>query len=108
MRYHWVKDRATQKQFLVYWDKGENNLADYSTKHHPSWHCMKMRPIVLNNISNSKFETGKGVLLTPTKGLRGPHTVTVISTVKTQIQILVHYLKQFNQRTFNNVLIKLN
>ena len=38
------------------------------------------------------------MLLTPTKGPSGPRTVTVISTVKTQIQTLVAYLKQFNQR----------
>ena len=100
MRFHWVRDRASQKQFLIYWDKGSINMGDYFTKHHPSWHCIRMRPIVLNNTSNSSFETGKGVLVTPNRGPSGPRNITVITAVKTQIQILVTYLTQFNQMTF--------
>jgi hypothetical protein len=36
MRYYWIRDRITQQQFKVYWDKGINNWADYFTKHHPT------------------------------------------------------------------------
>jgi hypothetical protein len=36
MRYYWLRDRITQQQFKVYWDKGINNWADYFTKHHPT------------------------------------------------------------------------
>ena len=35
MRYFWIVDRVDQNKFLVYWDKGANNLADYYTKYHP-------------------------------------------------------------------------
>ena len=42
MRYYWLRDRQTQKQFLFFWDKGANNEADYFTKHFPaSYHRVK-------------------------------------------------------------------
>ena len=34
-RYYWLRDRVTQQQFRIYWDKGIDNWADYFTKHHP-------------------------------------------------------------------------
>ena len=43
MRYFWVVDRIKQRQFLVYWDKGSNNWADYFTKHFPPKHHRTMR-----------------------------------------------------------------
>ena len=42
MRYYWLRDRQTQQQFKIYWDKGVNNDADYFTKHHATVdHCAK-------------------------------------------------------------------
>ena len=39
MRYHWLTDRVNQRQFIIYWDKGSRNWADYFTKHFPpSYH----------------------------------------------------------------------
>ena len=35
MRLNWLRCRESQDQFRYYWDKGSNNWADYSTKHHP-------------------------------------------------------------------------
>ena len=36
MRFHWLRDRVDQGQFHLFWDSGENNLADCHTKHHPA------------------------------------------------------------------------
>ena len=43
MRFYWVCNRVQQKQFIVHWRPGSDNLADYFTKHHsPSHHrCMR-------------------------------------------------------------------
>ena len=39
MRFYWLRDRAAQKQFHIFWRKGNDNFADYYTKHHsPSHH----------------------------------------------------------------------
>lgn len=39
MNYHRIPDRDQQNEFTIYWDKGNNNLANYFTKTHPlSYH----------------------------------------------------------------------
>jgi hypothetical protein len=45
MRYHWLTDRACQKQFEVY-------LGYYHTKHHPAQHHKDMRPLVLQQANS--------------------------------------------------------
>ena len=32
MRFHWIRDRIQQKQFIVIWRKGADSLADFFTK----------------------------------------------------------------------------
>ena len=43
VRFHWLRDRECQKQFIIYWQPGESNYADYWTKHHPETHHMNTR-----------------------------------------------------------------
>jgi hypothetical protein len=47
MRFYWIRDRITQKHFLVYWYPGKLNLADYHTKHHASKHHQRVRSTYL-------------------------------------------------------------
>eukprot|EP00804_Cyclotella_cryptica_P012161 CCRYP_009866-RB/>CCRYP_009866-RB protein AED:0.59 eAED:0.47 QI:0/-1/0/1/-1/0/1/0/108 len=47
MRFHWLWDRANQKQFRFYWQQGTTNRVDYFTKHHPAAHHRNMRPELL-------------------------------------------------------------
>jgi hypothetical protein len=47
MRFHWLRDRANQKQFRFYWRPGTTNRGDYFTKHHPAAHHRNMRPELL-------------------------------------------------------------
>ena len=44
MRYFWLRDRVSQSQFYIYWDKGSNNLADYYTKHWSPTYHQQIRP----------------------------------------------------------------
>ena len=44
MIWNWLREKATQKEFRFYWDKGINNRADYHTKHHPPAHHLAQRP----------------------------------------------------------------
>ena len=48
MNFHWVKDRVSQKEFLVFWRPGHSNLGDYATKHHSPAHHILVRPIYLH------------------------------------------------------------
>ena len=43
MRFHWLRDRESQRQFRIYWRPGKTNYADYWTKHHPSKHHEHVR-----------------------------------------------------------------
>ena len=51
MRFYWVQDRVNQKQFNVYWKPGQQNLADYVTKHHTAKHHQEMRSKFLHQIN---------------------------------------------------------
>jgi hypothetical protein len=52
MRYHWLTDRVRQKQFDVYWRPGNENLADYHTKHHSAQHHKDMRHLILHEANS--------------------------------------------------------
>ena len=58
MRYWWMKDRISLKQFNLLWAPGKLNLADYFTKHHPPWHHRRMRYKYLQklNIAHSAIQ----------------------------------------------------
>ena len=47
MRFHWLRDRAAQKQFRIYWRCGPTNRADYWTKHFAGPHHRSMRQEIL-------------------------------------------------------------
>ena len=54
MRFHWLKEKDTQKYVKVFWKEGPTNLADYPTKHHPTKHHIAVRPsYVLNATSRT-------------------------------------------------------
>jgi hypothetical protein len=38
LRFYWVRDHVDQDHFIVYWQSGVTNDADYFTKHHPTSH----------------------------------------------------------------------
>ena len=42
MRFYWVRDRVSQRMFLIYWKHGKENLAD--SKHHPPTNHQRVRP----------------------------------------------------------------
>jgi hypothetical protein len=48
MQFYWIKDRTSQKQFLVYWRPGSDNHGDYHTKHHSAAHHRQQRPTFLH------------------------------------------------------------
>ena len=43
MRYYWIKDKVSNQEFFIYWDKGLNNYADYFTKHFSPTYHQKIR-----------------------------------------------------------------
>ena len=57
MRFHWIKDRVRQKQFLVYYRPGITNLGDPFTKHHSPTNMRLTRPKFLHATSSNLAPT---------------------------------------------------
>jgi hypothetical protein len=51
MKYHWLWDRISQKQFCHYWALGNENKGDYITKYHALIHHKTMRSTFLTSIA---------------------------------------------------------
>jgi hypothetical protein len=52
MRYHWLTDRFSKKQFDVCWQPGRENLGNYRTKHHSSENHKCMRGLILHQANS--------------------------------------------------------
>ena len=55
MQFYWLRDRENQEQFNLYWSHGENNLADYFTKHHPASYHQKIRKLYMSSNLIGKY-----------------------------------------------------
>ena len=47
MQYNWIVDRQTKQHFLVSWQPGKENWADYFTKRHSIVHHKRLRSTYL-------------------------------------------------------------
>jgi len=55
MRYYWLREKESKNLFEFYWDKSENNHADYFTKYHCAKHHSKLRPKFVHDKNNRTF-----------------------------------------------------
>ena len=51
MRFHWLRDMQTRKQFNIYWNKGFNNDSDYFTKHQSTTHHHHLLPRYIQDVA---------------------------------------------------------
>ena len=65
MRFYWLQDRVKQGHFRVYWAPGDDNLADYFTKHHSPAHHERMRPKYIYTPTNYGSSVLRGCVETP-------------------------------------------
>ena len=63
MRFHWIKDQRKQGTYVIEWQPGPDNYADYFTKEHPVSHHKKMRFKYLTKKDTTLSESPKGVLM---------------------------------------------
>ena len=62
MRLYWLQDRTTNKEFKIYWSQGNNNLADYYTKHFSPTYHQQIRPTyILKGHNMSKLDSSARV-----------------------------------------------
>ena len=55
MRFHWVRDRTTQKHIIVYWRPGDTNIAYYHKLFHSPAHHQKQRPLHVHTDDSPKY-----------------------------------------------------
>jgi len=48
MRFFWISDKIAQEMYDISWHPGQENLADYQSKHHPGGHHVAVRPWYLH------------------------------------------------------------
>ncbi len=54
MRFFWVGDKVAQDMFALKWHPGQENLADYQSKHHVGSHHIAVRPWYLHAESSPR------------------------------------------------------
>jgi hypothetical protein len=55
MRFYWIRDRVRQGQFFIYWRPGKSNYGDYFSKHHPTKHHRRMRPVYQHTPTSNRY-----------------------------------------------------
>jgi hypothetical protein len=48
MRFFWIGDKISQEMYAIKWHPGQENLADYQSKHHIGLHHTAVRPWYLH------------------------------------------------------------
>ena len=70
MRFFWVSDKCAQDMYALHWHPGQENLADYQSKHHTGAHHAKVRPWYLHE-PNSPRELPRALRPSALKGCVG-------------------------------------
>jgi hypothetical protein len=55
MRFFWVGDKVAQEMYKLRWHPGQENLADYQSKHHTMSHHINVRPWYLHMENSPRF-----------------------------------------------------
>ena len=55
MRFMWVGDKIAQQMYKLIWHPGQENLADYQSKHHVRAHHVNVQPYYLHMENLSRF-----------------------------------------------------
>jgi len=70
MRFFWISDKCAQDMYALHWHPGQENLADYQSKHHTGAHHTKVRPWYLHE-ANSPRELPRALKPSALKGCVG-------------------------------------
>jgi len=55
MQFMWVGDKVAQEMYKLIWHPGQENLADYQSKHHVGTHHVNVRPYYLHMDNSPRF-----------------------------------------------------
>ena len=55
MQFMWVGDKDAQEMYKLIWHPGQENFADYQSKHHVGTHHVNVRPYYLHMDNSPRF-----------------------------------------------------
>jgi hypothetical protein len=70
MRFSWIGDKVAQEMYALKWHPGQENLADYQSKHHIGLHHTAVHPWYLH-LANSPWVLPRADMLSALKGCVG-------------------------------------
>jgi hypothetical protein len=62
MRFFWIGDKIAQEMYNLQWHPGQENLADYQSKHHVGSHHTFVRPWYLHTTNPPGYYLGQNGL----------------------------------------------
>ena len=98
MRYFWISDQKTSRDFLVEWKSGQENIAEYFTKHHYVRHHKRVLPIYHHTYKT----TQKFLLVSLNPSMRGcvdPEDYNMEELRKTSPILLISRLRGARKMT---------
>jgi hypothetical protein len=113
IRFSWLQCRERQRQFIIYWRPGSDNLGGYHTKHHSASHHRRMRPHFLQPtgtnpiISRKTFTPCEGVFMQPFTDAQQTNCVPQTNCLwsnESRTQKLLHSLGKATRRLANSSL----
>jgi hypothetical protein len=70
MHFFWISDKVAQDMYALSWHPGQENLADYQSKHHTGAHHIAVHPWYLH-MDNSPMELSRALGPSALKGCVG-------------------------------------
>ncbi len=70
MHFFWIRDKVAQDMYILSWHPGQENLADYQSKHHVGAHHVAVCPWYLH-MDNSPRELPRALAPSTLKGCVG-------------------------------------
>jgi hypothetical protein len=55
MQFFWISDKCAHEMYALHWHPGQENLADYQSKHHAGTHHAAVRPWYLHESNSLRF-----------------------------------------------------
>ena len=94
MRYFWITDQVEQKQFLVQWHPGTENLADYISKHHSAKIHRHVRPYYVH-MPNSPRNLNRSMAPSALRGCVGtPSRVPLSGHISSPTNAMSHLIHE--------------
>ena len=108
IRYFWIADQVKRRIYKVQWYPGQENLADYLTKHFEAWHHIAVRPWYLH-MENSPRLLPRANAPSYMKGCAGTIPNGYVKTIPlprvecAQYATRTQYARTHNKRDARNV-----